>query len=78
MYFCRPEQVADRTAIHEVNAGAFPTTAEARLVDALNAADSGLANEYGVDEEFMVFALRPGTLPPPGSVVRYAPEFAQL
>jgi putative acetyltransferase len=42
------------------------------------AAASGLGNEYGVHDEFMVIALRPGGLPPRGSIVRYAPEFAEL
>jgi putative acetyltransferase len=42
------------------------------------AVESGLGNEYGVQEEFMVLALRPGGLPPRGSIVHYAPEFAQL
>ena len=164
MYYCRPERTGDEPAIHEVNAEAFPTAAEATLVDALRtagrlavsivacdsegvvghiafspvaagglqglglapvavremhrrrgvaamlvreglavcsslgtgfvvvlgdpayygrfgfacAADAGLGNEYGVREEFMVLALRPGSLPPRGSVVRYAPEFTQL
>lgn len=36
----------------------------------------GLANEYGVDEEFMVLALRPGALIGASGVVRYGPEFA--
>jgi len=164
VYYCRPERAGDEAAIHEVNAEAFPTAAEARLVDALRAAgrlavsivasdsqgvvghiafspvtaggmqglglaplavremhrrrgvaamlvreglaacgslgsgfvivlgdpayyarfgfapavESGLGNEYGVRDEFMVLALRPGGLPPRGSIVRYAPEFAQL
>ena len=163
VYYCRPERADDQDAIHEVHVGAFPTAAEARLVDALRAAgqlaisivasdadgvvghiafspvnaggtqglglapvavrakhrrqgvaamlvreglaacaargtgfvvvlgdpayygrfgftraaDSGLGNEYGVRDEFMVLALRPDGLPPPGSVVRYSPQFAQ-
>lgn len=35
----------------------------------------GLANEYGVDEEFMALELRPGCLSY-GGLVRYGPEFA--
>lgn len=37
-----------------------------------------LKNEYGAGEEFMVFELVAGTLPPPGTLVKYAPEFAGL
>lgn len=40
------------------------------------ASEQGLGNEYSVDEEFMVLELRPGSLPPEGGLVRYAPEFA--
>ena len=162
MYYCRPERSGDEGTIHDLNAAAFPTAAEARLVDALRvagrlaislvaadadsvvghvafspvtadeyaglglaplavreahrrrgvaamlvreglaaseaqhspfvvvlgdpayygrfgfvrAADFGLGNEYGADDEFMALALCPGGLPPPGTVVRYAPEFA--
>jgi putative acetyltransferase len=39
---------------------------------------TGLANEYGVDEEFMVLELRPGSLSGLRGLVRYAPEFATL
>ena len=164
MYYCRPERTGDEAAIHELNAAAFPSPAEAELVDALRAAgrlaislvaadpdgvvghiafspvtagehaglglapvavreahrrrgvaamlvreglaacetlrtpfvvvlgdpayygrfgfvraaDFGLGNEYGVHAEFMVLALRPGGLPPVGSLVRYAPEFARF
>jgi putative acetyltransferase len=35
MHAIRPEQPADAAAIHQMLAAAFPTTAEARLVDAL-------------------------------------------
>ena len=38
MYFCRLEQPTDLTAICVVHTGAFPTAAEARLVDALRGA----------------------------------------
>jgi putative acetyltransferase len=37
MHSIRPEQPADAAAIHELLAAAFPTPAEARLVDALRA-----------------------------------------
>jgi putative acetyltransferase len=36
----------------------------------------GLRNEYGAGEAFMVFELVSGALPPPGTLVKYAPEFA--
>lgn len=38
MYFCRPEHSADIAAIRGILERAFPTPAEARLVDALRAA----------------------------------------
>jgi putative acetyltransferase len=38
----------------------------------------GLANEYGVDEEFMVLRLREGALKNDGGTVRYAPEFRSV
>jgi len=36
----------------------------------------GLRNEYGAGEGFMVFELSSGALPPPGTLVKYAPEFS--
>ena len=42
------------------------------------ASERGLDNEYGVDSPFMVLELHPGTLPPHGGMVKYAPEFADL
>lgn len=161
MYFCRPEHAADAAAIRDILEAAFPTPAEARLVEALRAAgklvasmvacdgsgavgsiafspvnlgtatglglaplavlpahrgkgvgallvreglatcaelgagfvvvlgepeyyarfgfrrgsEYGLDNEYGADEAFMVLELGPGSLPPGGGRVRYAPEF---
>lgn len=41
------------------------------------AARHGLRNEYGAGEAFMVFKLEAGALPPPGTLVKYAPEFAR-
>jgi putative acetyltransferase len=38
----------------------------------------GLDNEYGVQDEFMVLALREGALQGVRGLVRYAPEFAEL
>jgi putative acetyltransferase len=38
----------------------------------------GLDNEYGVDEEFMVLELRPGSLERVSGLVTYAPEFAEV
>lgn len=42
------------------------------------ASKHGLRNEYGADEAFMVFELEAGGLPPPGALVKYAPEFGAL
>jgi len=38
----------------------------------------GLRNEYGAGEAFMVFELNSGALPPPGTLVKYAPEFSAV
>ncbi len=38
----------------------------------------GLRNEFGVEEEFMVFMLDARAHPQPGTLVKYAPEFAGL
>lgn len=35
----------------------------------------GLRNEFGADDAFMVFMLETGAHPPPGTLVKYAPEF---
>ena len=38
----------------------------------------GLRNEFGAEEEFMVFLLDARAHPTPGTLVKYAPEFAGL
>lgn len=38
----------------------------------------GLRSEYGGGDAFMVFKLESGALPRPGTLVKYAPEFAGL
>jgi putative acetyltransferase len=38
----------------------------------------GLRNEFGVEEEFMVFMLDARAHPEPGTLVKYAPEFSAL
>lgn len=42
------------------------------------ASSAGLANEYGVDAEFMVLELRAGSVRGLGGLVRYGPEFSAL
>lgn len=37
----------------------------------------GVANEYQVDEPFMVLELEPGSLPAGGGLAKYGPEFAE-
>ena len=37
-----------------------------------------LDNEYGVDEEFMVLGLRPGSLDRASGLVSYSPEFREV
>ena len=44
----------------------------------VTASQHQLANEYGVDEPFMVIELTPPALPPGGGLVKYGPEFADL
>jgi putative acetyltransferase len=38
----------------------------------------GLRSEFDAGGSFMVFKLESGALPPPGTVVKYAPEFSAL
>ena len=38
----------------------------------------GLRSEYGTEDAFMVFMLESGAHPPPGTLVKYAPEFTAL
>lgn len=38
----------------------------------------GLRNEFGAEEKFMVFLLDAHAHPTPGTMVKYAPEFAGL
>jgi putative acetyltransferase len=38
----------------------------------------GLRNEFGAEDEFMVFLLDATGHPPPGTLVKYAPEFSAL
>ena len=40
------------------------------------AADWGIGNEYGAHDEFMALELRPGVLPVPAGIARYAAEFS--
>jgi len=42
------------------------------------ASKHGLLNEYRAGQEFLVFELKKGALPPHGTLVRYAPEFAGM
>jgi len=42
------------------------------------AAKHGLRSEYKAGDAFMVFKLESGALPPPGTLVNYAPEFAGM
>jgi putative acetyltransferase len=47
-----------------------------RRFDFQRASGLGLANEYGVDDEFMAIELRPGGMAGKHGVVRYCAEFA--
>ena len=40
------------------------------------ASEHGLRNEFGADSHFMVFPLKKNGLPPRGTLIKYAPEFA--
>jgi putative acetyltransferase len=42
------------------------------------AAKHGLRSQYPAGDAFMVFKLEAGALPPPGTLVRYAPELSAL
>ena len=37
-----------------------------------------LRSEYGAGDSFMVFKLESGALPPPETLIKYAPEFSDL
>ena len=37
-----------------------------------------LRNEFGAEEAFMVFMLEAGAHPPPGTLIKYSPEFARF
>lgn len=37
-----------------------------------------LRSEYGAGDSFMVFKLESGALPPPGTLIKYAPEFSAV
>jgi len=43
----------------------------------VRAADSGLQNEYGVVDEFMLLPLRQGALEAVSGMVKYLPEFRE-
>jgi putative acetyltransferase len=49
MYFCRPEQFSDAAAIRAILEAAFPTAAEARLVDALRASGRLVVSTIAAD-----------------------------
>ncbi len=38
----------------------------------------GIANEYNLDEQFMVLELQPGSLPYGGGLMKYGPAFAEF
>ncbi len=38
----------------------------------------GISNEYEADEAFMVIEFEANALPPSGTLIKYAPEFAEL
>lgn len=50
----RPERPSDRAAIHAVHAASFPTTAEARLVDALRTAHHLVVSLVAVEHDEVV------------------------
>jgi len=80
----RPERPADAARIHAVHTAAFPTAAEARLVEVLlrfgfrAASEFGLFDEYRGGAAFQILELVRGALPVGGGLVRYAREFATL
>ena len=62
----RPETAADRTAVFGINAAAFPTDAEARLVDSLRASADPCVSLVAVEDEDVVghIMFTPVTLAP--------------
>jgi putative acetyltransferase len=54
MYFCRPEQAHDVAPVRALLEAAFPSTAEARLVDALRAAGRLAVSLVATDGQVVV------------------------
>ena len=74
--FIRPEQPKDIPAIHTLNTSAFPTDAEARLVDALRANGKAIYSFVAVDEQDTVLGhvlYSPVTTPLPSHGLGLAP-----
>ncbi len=78
--FIRPEQPKDIPIIHALNALAFPTDAEARLVDALRANGRAIYSFVAVDEQDTVLGhvlYSPVTTPLPSHGLGLAPVAVQ-
>ncbi len=74
--FIRPEQPKDIPVIHALNASAFRTDAEARLVDALRANGKAIYSYVAVDEQDTVLGhvlYSPVTTPLPSHGLGLAP-----
>jgi putative acetyltransferase len=54
MYFCRPEHASEAAAIRAILESAFPSSAEARLVDALRASGKLAVSLVAVDASTLV------------------------
>jgi predicted N-acetyltransferase YhbS len=74
----RPEEPCDRRAIHALEAAAFPTPAEAQLMDALHRAGARPLVSLVADETFMALELIAGALANVAGTVRYHPAFAAV
>jgi putative acetyltransferase len=78
--FIRPEQPKDIPAIYALNASAFPTDAEARLVDALRAKGKAIYSFVAVNERDEVLGhvlYSPVTTPLPSHGLGLAPVAVQ-
>lgn len=78
--FIRPEQPKDIHTVHALNASAFPTDAEARLVDALRANGKAIYSFVAVNEQDEVLGhvlYSPVTTPLPSHGLGLAPVAVQ-
>jgi putative acetyltransferase len=73
MVTIRPEQSSDAPAVHRVHEAAFPTAAEADLVDRLRASGKAAVSLVAADDDRIVghILFTPVTFDPPADVIAF-------